>query len=509
MRKVLEINGVSRSFVCDLEKDTLADVIRNLGLTGTKIGCNAGQCGACNVILNGKLTRSCVKKIRTVDDHSTVYTIEGMGTADNLHPIQLAWIVYGGVQCGFCTPGFIVSSKALLDQNPSPTREEVRQWFQKNRNACRCTGYKPLVDCVMAAAKVMRGEMTMEELAYKAPADGKVFNTSHPKPTALGKVLGITDFGADIALKVPDMLHLAPVMPPISHGIIKNIDTSEAEKASGVFQVITSKDVKGTNRIATPIGSAWAKGDGSERPILCDEKVFRLGDVVAVVAAETERQAREAAKLVHVEYEPLPEYHNALDAVREDAVEIHPGIPNLFIEKPLFKGEDTREVFPKAPHVAEFSIATQRHPHLTIETDTGNAFIDEEGVVTIMYKAHGIYMTKNLIAQGIGVPVEKVRVVQNPSGGSFGYALSAGMPAILGACAVALGRSVSISLNYREHQLFTGKRAATFSNARLACDDDGKLMAGEYHVLVDKGSYSELVSSYLNSIMKFFCNMYT
>ena len=87
-----------------------------------------------------------------------IITIEGMGTPTSLHALQLAWIVYGGVQCGFCSPGFIVSAKGLLDTNASPTRQEVRDWFQKHRNACRCTGYKPLVDAVMAAAEVLRGE---------------------------------------------------------------------------------------------------------------------------------------------------------------------------------------------------------------------------------------------------------------------------------------------------------------------------------------------------------------
>ena len=118
IRRILEINGAQKSFLCDPVNDTLADVLRRIGLTGTKVGCGKGQCGACNVILNGKLIRSCVKKMNTIEDFSTVLTIEGLGTAENLHPLQLAWIIYGGVQCGFCTPGFIVSAKALLDQNP-------------------------------------------------------------------------------------------------------------------------------------------------------------------------------------------------------------------------------------------------------------------------------------------------------------------------------------------------------------------------------------------------------
>ena len=509
-RKILNINGSEKSFICNLEKDTLADVIRKLGLTGTKVGCNAGQCGSCNVILNGKLVRSCVKKISQVEDYSTVYTIEGMGTAENLHPLQLAWIVYGGVQCGFCTPGFIVSSKALLDENPNPTREEVRDWFQKNRNACRCTGYKPLVDAVMAAAKVLRGEMTMEELAYKAPEDKRIFNTNAPKPTAVGKVLGAVDFGDDINLKTEDMLHLAPVMPTISHGIIKEIDTSEAEKMPGVFKIITSKDVKGTNRMNTPIGTNWAINcDGLDRPILCDEKVFRLGDIVAVVAADTRRHAREAAKKVKVICEPLPEYLDVLDSVKEDAVEIHPGTPNIFLKKPLFHGEDTRKVMTEADYKVEFSVGTPNQSHLPIEPDTGCAYMEEDGSVTIMCKTHYVYGTRALIAPGIGLPPDKIRVVLNPTGGSFGYSFSPGTAAILAVCAMATGRPVGLTFSYKEHQLYTGKRASAYSNVRLACDKDGKLLAGEMEALYSNGFCAEFANFIATVSQKYFLTPYS
>ena len=155
-RMTFIINGVARFIVCNPERDSLADVVRRLGLTGTKIGCNAGQCGACTVLLDGIPVRACVKKVKDVAEHSKIVTIEGIGTPINLHPLQQAWITYGGVQCGFCTPGFIVSAKGLLDVNPSPTRQEVRAWFQEHHNVCRCTGYKPFVDAVMAAAAVMR-----------------------------------------------------------------------------------------------------------------------------------------------------------------------------------------------------------------------------------------------------------------------------------------------------------------------------------------------------------------
>jgi aldehyde oxidoreductase len=117
-----------------------------------------------------------------------------IGTPEKMHPLQVAFVVHGAAQCGFCTPGMVVASKVLLDQNPNPTREEVREWLTKHHNACRCTGYKPIVDAIMDAAKVLRGEMSIADLEYKMPADGKVWGTKYPRPTAKAKVTGTLDF---------------------------------------------------------------------------------------------------------------------------------------------------------------------------------------------------------------------------------------------------------------------------------------------------------------------------
>ena len=135
-KMTLNINGVERMFICDPANDKLSDVLRRIGLTGVKIGCGTGVCGSCSVILNGKVIRSCTKKIGTIEEYSTVTTIEGIGTPQHLHPLQVAWMHYGAVQCGFCVPGFIVSAYGLLQENNNPTREEVRDWFQKHRNVC-------------------------------------------------------------------------------------------------------------------------------------------------------------------------------------------------------------------------------------------------------------------------------------------------------------------------------------------------------------------------------------
>ena len=157
-------SGIERNLILDGEIPLSIVIREQLHLTGTKVGCGLGHCGACNVILDGKLVRSCVLKMSRVLDGARILTIEGIGTRERLHPLQTTWIYHGAAQCGFCSPGFIVSAYALLQKNPSPSREEVRDWFQINRNACRCTGYIPLVDAVMDAARILRGEIQQEDL---------------------------------------------------------------------------------------------------------------------------------------------------------------------------------------------------------------------------------------------------------------------------------------------------------------------------------------------------------
>ena len=189
IRKTLVINGVTRNLVLE-QDETLAKVLReHLLLTGCKIGCGEGHCGACNVIMNGKVTKSCIVKMSKVPDNAEITTIEGVGTLSDMHPLQVAWMAHGCAQCGFCTPGFIISAKVLLEQNPNPTREEVRDWFNKTRNLCRCTGYKPLVDAVMDAAAVLRGEMTKEDLVFK-PTGDSIKGTKYIRPSAAQKVTG-------------------------------------------------------------------------------------------------------------------------------------------------------------------------------------------------------------------------------------------------------------------------------------------------------------------------------
>uniref|UniRef100_I2PWN7 Aerobic-type carbon monoxide dehydrogenase, large subunit CoxL/CutL-like protein n=1 Tax=Desulfovibrio sp. U5L TaxID=596152 RepID=I2PWN7_9BACT len=490
-KMLLNINGVDKLIVTDPE-ESLANALRALGLTGTKVGCGTGQCGTCTVLLDGKVIRSCARKMKNVPEFSKIVTIEGLGSPTNLHPLQLSWIVHGGVQCGICTPGFIVSAKGLLDTNPNPTREEVREWFQKNRNACRCTGYKPLVDAVMDAAAVGRGEKSMDDLAFKMPADQRIYNSDVPKPTALAKVTGLCDYGDDINHKLPfKAWHLAEVHARVSHARILSVDTSEAEKMPGVVKVITARDIKGTNRINGMCSYPTNKSDGFERCIINDEKVYQYGDVLAVVAAHTEKEARAAADKVKVALEELPAYMNGLAAVAEDAMEIHPGTPNMFCDMACIKGEETKPLFETAPYVVEGSFHTTRQPHLVLEPMVGLAYFDEEGRLTVQSKSQFLHAVPLMVAEAVGIAPDKVRVIDNPVGGSFGCTMSPHLEAVLMACCLILDHPVCLHFDYAEQSFFTGKRATSYFNVRLAADEQGKLTAMEYDFLFDHGAYHD------------------
>ena len=490
-RKLL-VNGIERTVFAE-ESDFLSTVIRNgLHLTGTKVGCGQGQCGACTVILDGKLVRSCITKMSRVADGAVVTTVEGIGTPADLHAIQMAWMVHGGAQCGFCTPGFIVSAKALLDQNNDPSREDIRDWFQKHRNACRCTGYKQLVDAVQDAAKVLQGKLSMKDLAYTLPADGKIFGSNMPRPSAVAKVTGTWDFGADAMQRLPEnTLKLALVQAEVSHANILSVDTSEAEKMPGVFKIVTAKDVKGKNRITGLITFPSNKGDGWDRPILCDSKVFQYGDAIAIVCADTEKNAKEAAKKVKVELEELPAYMSAPAAMEPDAIEIHPGTPNVYYIQKIAKGEETAPIFEKADVVVEGDYYTSRQPHLPIEPDVGFAYYNDEGKLVIHSKSIGLHLHLYMIAPGIGVEAEDLVLVQNNTGGTFGYKFSPTMEALVGVAAVATGRPVYLCYDYYQQQTYTGKRSPFFTTVRYAANKDGQLLAMETDWSVDHGPYSE------------------
>ena len=509
MKMTLNINGADRMFICDPEKDTLASVLRRLGLTGTKVGCGTGVCGACSVILDGKVIRSCTRKIKSIKEYSSVVTIEGIGTALNPHPLQYAWVNLGAVQCGFCVPGFIVSAYQLLQENPDPTREEVRDWFQKHRNVCRCTGYKQIVDAVMEAAAIMRGEKTFEDITYDWAQDTENGYYGKPlvRPNAMAKACGVCDYGDDIELKMPaETLHAVLVMPmKTNHAKILNIDISEAEKMPGVVKVITAKDIPGANRLMAYQFSPRTVVFEQTHKLMQDEKIVRWGDPVAMVVADTKEHARAAVDKVKVELEQLPEMMSYLEAVMPDADRVHPSMDNIYSQQPVLKGdyEHIPELIEDAAYSVEGSFYSSREPHLSIEGDTVQAYYDEDGKLCVHCKTMTLYFDRDDMAEAIGIPVEDLRVIENPTGGSFGWAMCAASYALCGVATKVTGMPVALSMTYAEFMALSGKRSPSYINGRLACDENGKFIAGEFDAGLDNGAYPEMGDDKLTKILRF------
>ncbi len=375
-----------------------------------------------------------------------------------------------------------MSSYALLKENPDPTREEVRQWFKKHLNACRCTGYKPIVDAVMAAARVMRGECSIEDITYKDPADGAYYGTGVARPSAPAKATGLCDYGEDIALKMPaGTLHAVIVQPRITHhATLKNIDVSEAEAMPGVVKVVTYKDIRGTNRLALHGVRGRSTTYAPMRTILVEDRIFRYGDAVAVVVADTEEHARAAVPKVKIEIEQLPEYMSVLDVCMPGAIEIHKGFKNLINLSPKLKGvgdEDpakVEELIDGSKYVVEGSFYSTPQPHLTIEGETLQAYWDEDDCLTVQGKCQNIYGDIELIGVAIGLPDEKVRIVTNPSGGSFGWSINPGGYALAAVCAMAVDNAHRPAHVLSGVHVLLRQAQRQHSNSKLGCDENGR-----------------------------------
>ncbi len=321
-------------------RETLLDVLRNrLGLTGAKEGCGTGDCGACSVTVDGRLVCSCLV-LGAEAEGREVTTVEGLSTGGKLHALQTKFIEHAALQCGICTPGFLVSAKALLDRNSDPSEEEIR--YALAGNLCRCTGYDKIVRAVSAAAKeidrsnklvrcdVDRRDETTDEAKSKWQHDTtftnqefKIVGTRPPRPDGVDKVTGRARYGADAS--APGQLVGLILRSPHAHAKIKKIDTSKAEKLKGVKAIITSADLpdltKGDRGMLDILENCMARG-----------RALYDGHAVAAVAAIDAETAREALKLIKVDYQVLPHVTDVDEAMKPNAPIVQPHIRTAGVE---------------------------------------------------------------------------------------------------------------------------------------------------------------------------------
>ncbi len=470
------INGLPIKVISDPKKTLLKVLREDLHLTGTKEGCSAGHCGTCAVLVDGEIVMSCHYPLEKARNKKVV-TIEGIGTLEKPHPIQIAFAVNGAVQCGFCTPGMIIRAKWLLDKNPKPSREEITSAIQPH--LCRCTGYVRIVDAIETAGAFLRNEIRSME-----PDKGKgILGERVPRRDALEKATGATLFVDDIPIS--GVAHIKVVRSPHHHARIVNIDTQQAQSVPGVLAVLTSEDVKGTNIL---------KMAGDDQPILCGLKVRMVGDPVAAVVAVTENAAREAREKVKVTYEELPAVATHEDALKEGAPQVHDGKANLFFDQPIVYG-DVEKGFEDADVTVEGDFSTQVIEHGYLETDSGVAYIHENGQLVVMTPSQNIYAHRNAIAGAVGLPPEKVRMIQTVTGGAFGGKLDVSVGGILAAAALALRRPVKLVYTREEVFAATTKRHAFHMKARIGARRDGTLTAFQMDLIADGGAYKSFSGS--------------
>jgi aldehyde oxidoreductase len=474
MNKVtLTVNGLEHDIVADADL-CLLDLLRDqLHLTGAKQSCDKkGQCGACTVIVDGKAVRSCLSKVARLDG-ADVITVEGLGTPANPHLIQEAFVLSGAIQCGFCTPGMIMSAKVLLDENQHPSDEEIKKALR--HNLCRCTGYVRIVEAVRLAGRFLRGETTPAEV--RPDPDGPKIGVSHPRPSSLVKACGVAQFTADIV--VPGALELVGVRSPHPHALIKGIDTAAAEKMPGVVGVLTAKDVKGTNRLKYVV---------DDRPILCEDKVRYIGDPVAAVAALTRDQAVAAAAAVKVDYELLPVVDTFEKALAED-VRVHENRPNASFKQPILKG-DAERAFAESAVVVEARFVTQTNHQAPLEPEPSVAYLEGEGEdaqLVVIGRSINIHKHLQMLQESTGW--ENMRYEEAFSGGQFGIKLDITSEGIAAVAALHFRRPVRYIPSLVEAMQMTSKRHAFDMQVKLGADAQGRLTAYKNHFVADSGAY--------------------
>jgi selenium-dependent xanthine dehydrogenase len=456
----------------------LMNVLRDeLRLTGVKDGCATGHCGSCMVIKDGAAVRACLVPMKKVADGAHLTTIEGLaGPNGELHPIQQAYIETGATQCGVCTPGFIMATKALLDKNPHPTLEEIYKAHQFN--ICRCTGYKSIIRAIQQVA----GQPLAPLPPVKKPL--RAISRALPRPDAVEKVTGRGIYADD--LYVEGMLYARALRSRYPHARVLKVDAGAAKAHSGVVAVLTAADIPG--RILSGVHELdW--------PVLIPvgDTVRYVGDAVALVVAETEEAAAEALDLIEVEYQPLAVVTDPKQAAQPDAPVLHAQHPtgNFKATYHLENG-NVQQGFAEADVVIEHEYRTQRVEHGFIEPEAGLAVPEATGRLTVYCGGQIPFGDRAQIAATLGVPERQIRVVNCLIGGAFGGKEDVSVQIHVALAAWHTKRPVKMVLSRKESLLFHPKRHPTIITMKTGAKKDGTLVAHQVEIYGDGGAYASL-----------------
>ncbi len=464
--------------------ETLADLLRKrLKLTGTKIGCNEAECGACTVVMDGEAVLSCSYPAERADGKN-ITTIEGLAKpekgANRLHPLQEAFVKHGAVQCGFCIPGQIMTSYALLQRKVNPSSAEIRHALKDT--LCRCAGYPTIENSILAAAESLRtGQPVSEPQVAPSAIESQVIGKVQIRPDAREKVTGEAIFTDDLTF--PGMLFAAVHRAGVPHALVRTLDVEKARQLPGVVSVLTSCDIPGEHNHGLVIYD-W--------PVMVGigERVRYVGDAIAIVAAESQEIAKAAAELVEVTYDLQTVITDPVQARQPDAPVLHAN-GNLLKHIKVRKG-DPAQGFEASDIILEHTFHTPSTDHLFMEPECSVAVPLKDGRMEIYVGSQIPYQDRTQVARALGWKEERVRIVGQLMGGGFG-----GKEDIAGQIHAALlanvtGKPVKLLFDRHESLIVHPKRHATQIKVKLGAKNDGTLVAAQTELYGDTGAYASL-----------------
>jgi len=491
MKQIIRINVNNNDYELAIKPGTtLLELLREeLKLTGTKRGCDMGDCGACTIILDGKAVNSCIM-LALEADGKKIITIEGLADGEKLHPLQQAFVEKGAIQCGFCTPGIIMRTKALLDENPNPTEEEIKHAL--SGNLCRCTGYTKIIEAVDTAKEYMLGKEPKKLIfqPQKSAINLSVVGKRLPKIDAPDKSTGRAQFTDDISL--PNMLYGKLLLSTVPHAKILSIDTSEALKFPGVKSILTGADVPDATW-----GTSPARYD---EYILAKGKVRFVGDVVAAIAAVDEETCYKAMKLIKVNYEELPAVFDPMEAMKDGAPRLfddkYPNNINTHVDHHF---GDIEKGFAEADHIREERFVGNRTYQNPMEPHVAIAEWDRHGRVTIYTSTQVVHYVHNQLSRILNLPLGNIRVIMTNCGGGFGSKAATNTIEIMSIfLAKATGQPVKMRFTREEMYLYGRGRHKQYIDLKIGVKKDGTITAVKQKAVLEGGAYSSfgIVSTY-------------
>jgi len=464
--------------------ETLSTLLRQrLRLTGTKIGCEEAECGACTVLVDGEPVVSCIYPAERADG-KTIVTIEGLAKRVHnemkLHPLQEAFVEHGAVQCGFCIPGQIMTAYALLKRNPDPNSADVR--FALKDTLCRCAGYPTIENAILSAAQALRtGEPVQKPKIPDSIHTHKSVGHSHTRHDGVDKVIGTAIYTDDLVFD--GMLYAKVRRAMIPHGFLTKLDISKAKALPGVVAVLTAEDVPAERNHGLVIFD-W--------PVMVGigERVRYVGDALAIVAAETQEIAEQAAALIEAEFDHQPVITNPVQARQEGVPQIHEK-GNLLKHIKVRKG-DMEKGFAEADVILEHTFHTPTTDHAFLEPECSIAVPTPDGRMEIYVGSQIPYQDRTQVARVMGWPEERIRVVGQLMGGGFG-----GKEDVMGQIHSAMlanvtQRPVKLLFDRHESLLVHPKRHATQIHVKIGAKKDGRIVACETELYGDTGAYASL-----------------